>query len=221
MSDVAVPSETGARDRRTLLVGANVRAKSDGQPTEIIEGYAALYDTETQIGPDSWGFREVLAQGCFDAAIGRDDVRALFNHSPDHILGRTTAKTLRLFSDEKGLRYEIDPPKTTIAADLMESMRRGDVTGSSFSFIATREEWIYPEKGSSELPLRRVLECELYDVAPVTYPAYETTTVAVAARSKSEAMRTAPTHSAPVATIDGVTDARAKALTFASQAAAI
>lgn len=217
-------SDNPKMDRRVHEAVIALRAKGDAaEPREVIEGYAALYDVETQIGPDSWGFREVLAKGCFDAAIGRDDVRALFNHSADFPLGRTKAKTLRLESDDKGLRYEIDPPKTSYAADLMESMRRGDVTGSSFSFIATREEWIYPEKGSSELPLRRVLECELFDVAPVVFPAYEDTSVAVAARSKSEAMRTAPAAVPAAATEDGagVASARAKVLTLAAEASGL
>lgn len=202
MPTTATPEQQNGRategqpERRILKAGTLQLRAAATEGRKVIEGYAAMYETETQIGPDSWGFREVLAKGCFDAAIGRDDVRALFNHNPDVILGRTKSKTLRLMSDDTGLRYEIDPPNTSQANDLIESIARGDISGSSFSFIATREEWVYPEKGSNDLPLRRVLECELYDVAPVVFPAYEDTTVEMAsraARQKADERRTAAT----------------------------
>lgn len=120
-------------------------------------------------------FRERIAPGAFAEAIREDDVRALFNHDPNLILGRTTAGTLLLAEDETGLRYEIDPPETQWARDLMVSVERGDISQSSFGFSVVREEWQAPSS-PNELPLRTILEARLYDVSPVTFPAYEETT---------------------------------------------
>ena len=136
---------------------------------KLITGYAAVFDRETDIGGM---FREVIRRGAFSAALGRDDVRALFNHDPNFVLGRTSAGTLRLSQDERGLKYEINPPAATWATDLRESIKRGDIKESSFAFCIHQERWV-----QGQIPLREVLEAELFDVSPVTYPAYATTTV--------------------------------------------
>jgi HK97 family phage prohead protease len=141
------------------------RAAAEGAARGLV-GYAAVFDSPTEI---AGYFVEKIAPGAFSKAIGRDDVRCLFNHSDNLVLGRTASGTLRLSEDAKGLRYECDPPNTAWANDLMELIGRGDVSQSSFAFRATREEW--DETG--DLPVRTVLECELFDVSPVTYPAYE------------------------------------------------
>ena len=136
----------------------------------LITGHAAVFDRETNIGGM---FREVIRPGAFSAALlRRDDVRALFNHDPNFVLGRTSAGTLRLSQDERGLKYEIDPPTATWVRDLRESIKRGDVRESSFAFRIHQERWV-----QGQTPLREVLEAELFDVSPVTYPAYTTTTV--------------------------------------------
>jgi HK97 family phage prohead protease len=152
-------------ERRALNQRVEFRAADDGAGQKAV-GYAAIFNTETPIG--SW-FREKIAPGAFANAIKSDDVRALFNHDSNLVLGRNKAGTLRLEEDDKGLRYEIDLPDTQVGRDVAVSLDRGDVDGSSFAFRATREEW--DETG--EIPLRTVLEAELYDVGPVTYPAYE------------------------------------------------
>jgi len=139
-----------------------------------ISGYAAVFDRETDIGGL---FREVIRPGAFSTAITRgDDVRALFNHDPNLVLGRTKAGKLRLSQDERGLKYDISPPTATWAGDLRESIKRGDVSQSSFAFRVHQERWT-----SGHLPLREVLEAELFDVSPVTYPAYAATTVSARA----------------------------------------
>lgn len=144
---------------------------SDGEaPT--ISGYAALFDTPSD---DLGGWTEAIDPHAFDGVLSANpDVRALWNHNADCVLGRTTANTLTLNLDARGLAYVIDPPDTTVARDLIVSMRRKDVTGSSFGFITKRDQWTDNADGSIS---RRILEFdELLDVSPVTYPAYSATT---------------------------------------------
>ena len=134
-----------------------------------ISGHAALYGSEAVI---AGLFRETILPGAFTAAIGRDDVRCLFNHSPDYVLGRTKSGTLTLSEDARGLRYDVVLPDTVWARDLYTSIQRQDVSQSSFSFVATQESWV---QGS--LPLRQIHDVQLFDVSPVAFPAYEATTV--------------------------------------------
>ncbi len=143
-----------------------------------ISGYAALYNVETVI---AGLFREKLAPGAFTEAIKRDDVRALLNHNPDHVLGRKSAGTLTLSEDSKGLRYAVrlnpdDPFATSVGARIS----RRDITGSSFAFAIdnpeTDEEW-EPPTTRGGLPLRTLKRLRLVDVSPVTFPAYPTASV--------------------------------------------
>ena len=150
------------------------------QPTTI-QGYAAVFDTPASNG--IW--TEVLDPHCFDVVLATNpDVRALWNHNSDYVLGRTTANTLDLNIDMRGLSYVIHPPNTTVANDLMISMRRKDVTGSSFGFITKRDQWTDNADGTVT---RRILEIgELLDTSPVTYPFYPSATAQ--ARSLPESM---------------------------------
>jgi HK97 family phage prohead protease len=141
----------------------------------VLAGHAAVFDQEAIL----WGFREQVAPRAFKKSIKESDVRALFNHDPNHVLGRNKAGTLRLAEDSVGLAYEIELPDTQFAQDLARSIERGDISQSSFAFevVAGGEKWSYPEKGSNELPLRTIREVKLFDISPVTYPAYEGTDV--------------------------------------------
>jgi uncharacterized protein len=151
----------------------------------VLRGHAALFNVETVI---AGLFREVIRPGAFSEAIGRDDVRCLFNHSADYVLGRTTAGTLRLSEDRVGLRYDVDLPGSQWAKDFVLSVERGDITQSSFAFLADLDEW--PPTKRDELPLRVIRRARLFDVSPVTHPAYEQTTVSAhAASAATEAWR--------------------------------
>lgn len=147
---------------------------SEGEPRRII-GYAAVFNS---LSENLGGFREMIMPGAFSQAIEEDDVRALFNHDANLILGRNTAGTLVLVEDEVGLRYEIMPPDTQYARDLLISIDRGDVNRSSFGFMAREESWKHPTD-EEPLPVRVLHQCRLYDVSPVTFPAYQDTLVAV------------------------------------------
>lgn len=157
-----------------------VEKRSDGSP--LIVGYAAVFYREGEPGTafKIWDdVEERIMPGAFDKAIQGDDVRALFNHCPDFVLGRSTAGTLRLSVDEKGLRYEIDPPDTQAARDVLAMLKRGDVSGSSFAFVE-RSRTIRETPGLYIIELNDV---ELFDVGPVTYPAYPATSAGAASRS--------------------------------------
>jgi HK97 family phage prohead protease len=156
-------------ERRNVV--AEFRVSKEGE-TPSISGYAALFETKSD---DLGYFNEVIDPKAFDTVMANQpDCRALWNHNSDCVLGRTTANTLHLTVDARGLAYVIDPPDTQIARDLIVSMRRKDVTQSSFGFICKRDQWTENPDGTVT---RRILEFEeLLDVSPVTYPAYSATT---------------------------------------------
>jgi len=128
--------------------------------------YACLFDSPYDTG---WWIEQVDAHAFDSVMASSPDCRALWNHNPDHVLGRTTADTLHLSIDARGLAYVIDAPDTALAKDLMVSMRRKDVRESSFAFITKRDQWTDNPDGTIT---RTILEFEeLLDVSPVTYPA--------------------------------------------------
>jgi len=153
-------------EKRTFQ--CEVRAEGDDKPK--IVGYGAVFNRESSLIA-GW-FKEIIEPSAFDHVLD-DDVRGLFNHDPNYILGRTEAGTLSLGVDETGLRYEITPPETQTIQDLvMQPLIRGDITQSSFAFsVAIKgDEWDEDEKG---VVIRTITKIQrLYDVSPVTYPAY-------------------------------------------------
>jgi hypothetical protein len=161
-------------ERRAFVVeGLQIETRADGKKT--MRGHAAVFN---QLSQDLGGFREQIAPGAFADAIQTDDVRALFNHDPNFILGRNVAKTLRLSEDATGLAIEIDPPDTTYARDLMVSMERGDVTQMSFGFSVRPggQDWAKNDDGQTVRTLKKL---RLFDVSPVVYPAYPQTDIAM------------------------------------------
>ena len=155
-------------------------ASAANEDSRQLIGYAALYNVETVVGDF---FREKIAPGAFDDCLaGNPDVRALFNHEDEYVLGRTAAGTLRLSSDAKGLRCEIDLPETSLGNDLHVLVKRGDVNQMSFGFICRAEAWEDPATPGA-LPLRTILKADLVDVSPVTFPQYEETELEARARA--------------------------------------
>ena len=151
--------------------------RDDGQPIKIA-GHAAIFD---QLSDPIMGFREKIAPGAFKKSIRRkDDVRALWNHDPNYVLGRTKSGTLKLKEDDIGLAIEIEPPDTQWANDLITTIERGDVDQMSFGFVVIKEEWNEDHKKGETT--RTLEEVDLYDVSPVTFPAYPQTDVAVRAK---------------------------------------
>lgn len=148
----------------------------DGQQDEgKIIMYPIVFNSLSQV---LWGFREMIAKGSCAESIGTDDIRCLFNHDPNIVLGRNTAGTLSLAEDEKGVRCEVVLPDTTDAQNLKVLVQRGDINQGSFSFKCLKESWDYDQ----DPPVRTLTKVQLFDVSVVTYPAYPATTVGV--RSK-------------------------------------
>lgn len=181
---------------------SNARAWAETLPDEDLDvglstlrGYAAMFDSLSQ---DLGGFRERIRPGAFDRALReKHDTRALVNHDPNQILGRTKSGTLRLSVDAKGLKVEIDPPDTQAARDVVTSLRRRDVDGMSFGFrvLEGGDDW----KTQGGEVIRELLDLELQDVSIVTFPAYLATTVSARALERARsAGRSSPSPGVPM-----------------------
>lgn len=169
------------RETRTFALDElRVAADEAGAKPKII-GHAANFN---MLSEDLGGFREKIAPGAFANSLKEGDVRALWNHDSNIVLGRNKSGTLTLTEDEMGLAFEIDPPDTQLVRDMCISpMQRGDVTQCSFGFRTIKDHW---EMIDDEV-VRTLLEVEVFDVSPVTYPAYNSTDVAV--RSMQQAFK--------------------------------
>jgi HK97 family phage prohead protease len=147
----------------------------------ILVGYAARTNSWTDLG----FFKERIKPGAFEDVMD-DDVRCLKNHDPNLILGRTTNNTLRLKENTIGLHFENDMPDTTTGKDTREEVRSKLITGCSFAFTIAEEDWKYYE--DNRTPERTIIKLKkLFDVGPVTYPAYPDTSVAARSLEKFRA----------------------------------
>jgi uncharacterized protein len=163
-------------ERRTLADKPELRATDKGK-TAV--GYAAVFNRRTDI---AGYFLEQIKPGAFSKALDAD-VRALIDHDTGRVIGRTSAGTLRLVEDETGLKVEIDLPDTTDGRDLAVLLERGDITGMSFGFRVTHDEW----DESGDVPIRTIHQVELFEVSAVAFPAYDDTSIAL--RSLDEARK--------------------------------
>jgi HK97 family phage prohead protease/HK97 family phage major capsid protein len=154
------------KDAEKRTMGTIEVRESEGEEM-ILEGYAAVFNSETDLGH----FREVIKPGAFDDVMD-NDVRALINHDPNLVLGRTTNGTLELSQDERGLKYRVKLGAQQYAKDFYESVKRGDISQSAFAFTIDEQSW------NEERTVRSVNKVrQLLDVSPVTYPAYAAATV--------------------------------------------
>ena len=155
---------------REIRAGAPVEIREDENGLVKVEGYAAVFNQETNIGGM---FREKIEAGAFKDAVGRDDVVFLVNH--DGLpLARTRSGTLELKEDKHGLfiSTELDSSDPDVQ-QIIPKMKRGDMDKMSFAFMSDVEEW----DDASEIPLRTVKEARLFDVSIVNNPAYEGTEI--------------------------------------------
>jgi hypothetical protein len=161
------------QERRTITGSVHARAIGDGMPKEI-GGIAAVVNSVTDLGY----FEEVIERGAFDYALSREyDIRCLFNHESDLILGRTKAETCKVFVNADGnLEYTWIPDyENPTHMSVVRSIMRGDITQSSFAFTIKEQSWADSTKyGTMGKRTIKIID-ELFDVSPVTYPAYSET----------------------------------------------
>lgn len=163
--------ERGEGDaKEKMIVGRAVVYYDNTPATEYV-----MYEGKTERVVE-----RIMPGACNRALAEKQDVRCLFNHRSELILGRTVAGTLDLSVDERGLKYSCKPGKTTVANDVREHLSRGDVTGSSFGFVSRKSTWTrtveqLADKTERTTYLRTVEDMDMMDVSPVTYPAYKST----------------------------------------------
>jgi len=172
-------------ERRSLT--AEIQANDEGKFT----GLAAVFDKPSQ---DLGGFIEYIDKRAFDGVLADSpDVVAVWNHNENDLLGRTSSGTLRLWTTDEGLHYELDTPDTTLGRDLRALAARGDVTGSSFAFTVNEDAW---EKRDGK-KVRRVLSIDrLFDVSLVSTPAYPDASVALRSLQQFEEQLVAASRAA-------------------------
>jgi len=158
-----VKSQEREQRNNVLLPSVELRGSEEGKMKKIV-GYAVKWDQRSN---PIWGlFQEQFRKGAFLKSLQDQEVVATWQHRMEEVLGRTPG-TLTVVEDEIGLRYEIDPP--TWAERHIETIERGDVRGSSFIFRAKKEEW---DETDPDMAVRTVIEADLFEVCPVTIPAY-------------------------------------------------
>lgn len=146
------------------------RAITDEAGLRHITGYAAVFNS---LSEDLGYFREKIDPGAFAETINSDDIRALKNHNSDYVLGRNKSGTLTLSEDQRGLKIDVMPPDAQWARDLMVSIDRGDIDQMSFGFQTVADRWEMVD----EKEVRTLMKVRLFDVSPVTFPAYPDTEV--------------------------------------------
>lgn len=159
-------------ERRYQQGKLQIEKRADGGVT--IAGYPAVFEV---LSVNLGGFREKIQRGAFANTIKTDDIRALLDHDSSKVLGRQKNGTLRLEEDEVGLRMEIDPPDTQVARDLLVNLERGDIDQGSFGFRVQPKGDRWEEDPETGTVIRTLLDVKLFDVSPVTFPAYPQTSV--------------------------------------------
>lgn len=156
-----------------------VETRNDGQA--VVRGYAVVYN---RLSLDLGGFRERILPGAFDRMLEAEkderDLVSYFNHDPNMLLGRESSGTLRVFTDSRGVGFEVTPPKSR--GDVLELIGRRDVKGASFAFSVERggDEFVTGDDGQV---VREIRDAAIFELGPVVTPAYPATSVAVAKRS--------------------------------------
>src|SRR5208282_2863603 len=157
-----------------------LRAVSGAGDQMVLDGYAARFNSPSK---DLGGFRETIAPGAFKRALAeKSDVRALFNHRADKVLGRTASGTLLLSEDDNGLHFRCQlDPNQQMHRDLYSAVKRGDISEMSFAFTPNGpdgEDWqnVQDERGNWFIS-RTLKDVNLFDTSVVTHPAYDNTSV--------------------------------------------
>ena len=154
----------------------NIELREEGE-SRFVEGYASVFNSRSR---DLGGFQEIILPGAFDGLIEKSDVRCLLDHNPQRgILARSKngQGSLHLSIDERGLKYEFDAPHTALGDEVVEGLKRGDYSESSFAFRVQDEQWTKEEDGTYLRTISKI--SGLYDVSIVQQAAYGDTSVAL------------------------------------------
>ncbi len=185
-----MPTENENKERRVVNTPVTVEKREDGSIKSIV-GYPIVYEKDSE----DMGFIETVAKGAAGSALGRSDIRGLKNHDPSLIFARDGVN-LKLSEDEHGIRYEATPIDTHNFREVAKEVDLGLLDGQSFGFTILSDKWDDLDK---ETPRRTITEIGvIFDVGPVTYPAYPDTTVAL--RSLDNIKKDAATSATSLAT---------------------
>jgi HK97 family phage prohead protease len=159
-------------ETRDFAAKLEVRAAAEGGRKHIV-GHAAMFDS---LSVDFGGWKERIAPGAFGRTLREgQDVVALFDHDTKELLGRRSSSTLNVYEDAHGLAFDIDPPDLEHARKVVMLIERGDLRGASFAFTTRKDAWNRIDGAY----VRTLLDVDLYDVSPVTFPAYPATDVSM------------------------------------------
>lgn len=167
-------------EMRVFNLTTEIRAAEPESESRTVVGSAAVFNIQADL---RW-FKEQIAPEAFDDILAdpNHEVVALVNHDQNLVLGRRSSGTLKIYKEGNSLKYEFEAPNTTAGNDLLESLKRGDIKHSSFQFEVAEQKWTYDETNSDN-DLRTILKVKkLWDVSPVTFPAYQETDVAKRSR---------------------------------------
>lgn len=168
------------RERR--MIDENITTLPDSRK---VEGYAVVFNSESR---DLGGFVEVIEPRALEGVLEQSDILCLLNHNEDKgVLARSNKGTgsLELSVDEKGLKYSFEAPNTSLGDELLEGLRRGDITNSSFAFVVGEDKWT---KRNDGMYLRTISNIkQMFDVSPVYRAAYDATSVKADTRGMDEA----------------------------------
>lgn len=149
----------------------DIQAMDENGEKRKVTGRPAVYN---QLSQDLGGFRERIMPGAFTKTLSESNYKSLWNHNTDYVLGSRKAGNLTIIEDDQGLHFEVEPPETQWARDFLVSIERGDVDQMSFMFRTVKDRWLEDENGDV---IRELLEVQLFEVSPVTFPAYPQTEV--------------------------------------------
>jgi HK97 family phage prohead protease len=167
--------------------------RADGASGRRMSGYAIVYDSPANLFDD---LDEVCRfPMCARALRENQDIRCLRDHNPSQIIGRSTISSgpgrLQVTENTAGLFFICDVVNTDEGDTTLELVRAGLLTGCSFSFRVIKDRWTTtrdPVTGKSR-DLRELLDVDLFDISPVTYPTYTATTVSADSAMSASAGR--------------------------------
>ena len=157
-------------ERRFLAEPMGFEKREEAEDENVIEGYAAVFDKDSE---DFGGWHERIAPGAFSSVL-KDNAVALFNHDMNLVLGRNGVN-LTLSEDGVGLKYKVKLPDTQLGKDTRQLIKDGIISQSSFAFTVEEQEWRHSKDEPSVRTIKKIKR--LYDVSPVTSPAYPDATV--------------------------------------------